>query len=156
MRTAFLLVLKRFVVRATERAGVWQGWLAVVIVMGSRFFLGGGVGDAGGTIGVDRGEGAQEEAADERENGGAASVNAVGGKQFVEGGEGEVDALSGLKSLAVGQENLGEICGVSFGGQVLGAKAGARIGGKQTTLAAFGGAIRTTEGKNCGGFTHGD
>jgi hypothetical protein len=52
-------------------------------------------------IGVDGGKGAELEAVDVGEDGGAARGDAVGGEEFVEVAESEVEALCGLKSLGL-------------------------------------------------------
>ena len=58
---------------------------------------------------IDGREGAQEKAVDVSKNGSAASGDAIGGQEAVDVGEGEVDALTGLKILALLQQFGGEI-----------------------------------------------
>ena len=79
----------------------------VVIVAG-----GGGIVDAGGLVGVDGGERAEDEAVDEGKDGSAAGGDAVGGEEFVEIAKSEVDALSGLEALVIGEKGGFEIEGV--------------------------------------------
>jgi len=83
----------------------WRGRAAVGLGRGPG--LCGGVGDSCGVIGVDGGEGAELEAADVSENGGAASGDAIGGQEPVKVVERVVDALGGLKTLAtVGESRV--------------------------------------------------
>jgi len=60
----------------------------------------GGVGDTGSIVGGDGGRGAEEQAADVRQNGGAAGGDAVLCQELVEVHEGIVDALGGLEKMA--------------------------------------------------------
>ncbi|OLD58584.1 MAG: hypothetical protein AUI33_17445 [Ignavibacteria bacterium 13_1_40CM_2_61_4] len=55
-------------------------------------------------IGIDLGQGAEEQATDEGENGSAAGRDAVLGQEFVEMLQGMVDALSGLEAFKVSYE----------------------------------------------------
>lgn len=68
-----------------------------------------GIGVASRVVVVDGREGAEEEAVDESEDGGAASGDAVSGEEAVDIGEGKVDALGGLKILGSGQQIVREI-----------------------------------------------
>ena len=61
---------------------------------------GGGVGDSCSVDGVNGGEGAQLQATDVGENGGAAGGDAIGGQEPIEVVEGMVDALGSLEALA--------------------------------------------------------
>jgi hypothetical protein len=72
----------------------------------------GGVGDAGFVVGVDGGKGAELEAVDVGEDGGAAGGDVVVGEEDVEVAEGVVDALGGLEALVAGEEGGFEIEGV--------------------------------------------
>jgi hypothetical protein len=64
----------------------------------------GGVADAGGVISIDLGQGAEKQATDEGENGGAAGRDAVLGQEFVEVLQGMVDALGGLETFEISYE----------------------------------------------------
>lgn len=120
-------------------------------------FWDGGIFVAVFPIVIDGGEGAEEKAVDVSEDGSAASGDAVGGQEAVDVGEGEVDALTGLKILRPGKEILGEIIGLLLPLQVamMSAEAGTRIGGKLTALTAGGGAMRTTSDLVDGGSVGG-
>jgi hypothetical protein len=110
-------------------------------VCGQRFF--GGVDDSGGRIGVNLREGAEKQAADVGENGGAAGRDAVLGQEFVEVLEGMVDALGGLEALEVSDE-LGAVIGgllLDLFGAMLATEAGVRVGNGKTAAAAGGGAM---------------
>lgn len=112
------------------------------------------IGDVGLVVGVDSGKSVEQEAADEGEDRSAARGNAVGGEELVEIAEAEVDALSGLEALAIGEERLSEIVGILLRAEMSRTEAGARVGGEKTALAALRGAIGTTNGENCGLSAH--
>jgi len=59
---------------------------------------------------IDRGVGAEEQAADVCEDGGATRRDAVFGDEFKEIGEGVIDALRGLETLAGLEEEFGMVC----------------------------------------------
>ena len=69
----------------------------------------GGISDAVLEVGVNGGEGAEEQAVDVSQHGSAASRNAIGGKQAIDIGEGEVDTLGGLKILIILQQRAGQV-----------------------------------------------
>ena len=98
----------------------------------------------------------KQETADEGEDGSAARGDAVGGEKSVQIAEAEVDALSSLEALAIGEERLSEIVGILLRAEMSRTEAGARVGGEKTALAALRGAIGTTDGKNCGLSAHDD
>lgn len=116
----------------------------------------GRIGDTRGPISVDGWKSVEEKAADEGEDGSAARGDAVGGEEFVETAEAEVDALSSLEALAIGEERLSEIVGILLRAEMSRTETGARVRGEETALAAFSGAIGTTDGKNCGLSAHDD
>jgi len=93
---------------------------------------------AGGVVVVDGGEGAEEEAVDESEDSGAARGDAVGGKEAVDIGEGEVDALGGLKILGPDKKIVGEVAGFLLfqNGAVMATESRLRIGREPTALTA--------------------
>jgi hypothetical protein len=68
--------------------------------------------EVGGFVAVDGGEGAEEHAGNVGESGSAARGDASAGEEFVEGGEGVVDALGVLKVTGVFGEFRGEVFGV--------------------------------------------
>ncbi len=70
----------------------------------------GWIGDVGFAVVVDARVGAEEESADMSEDGGATGGDAVFGDEFKEIGEGEVDALRGLKILSALEEKFGMVC----------------------------------------------
>jgi hypothetical protein len=98
--------------------------------------------EVGGFVAVDGGEGAEEHAGNVGESGSAARGDASAGEEFVEGGEGVVDALGVLKVTGVFGEFRGEVFGV---GQLRGGVVGTpgRFGIKDAggALAALGGAV---------------
>jgi len=105
-------------------------------IYGKGFF--GWIGDSGGGIGVDLRERAQEQAADVRENGGAARRDAVLGQEFVEVLERMVDTLGGLEALKIADELEAVIGGLLLDlfGEMLSAEAGVRVGNGKTAAAA--------------------
>jgi hypothetical protein len=91
---------------------------------------------------VDGGEGAEEQAGDIGESGGAARGDAPAREEFVEGGEGVVDALGVLEVRGVLDEYSGEVPGVGqLRGRVAGTEVGYGIEDAGGALAAFGGAL---------------
>jgi hypothetical protein len=107
------------------RAGLRGVGLGTTVELGLQggFFVGiegflwlwsGGIGDAGGLVGVDGREGAELEAVDIGEDGGAARGDVVVGEKYVEVAEGVVDALGGLEALVVGEEGGLEIESIGF------------------------------------------
>src|SRR5437899_3044965 len=64
----------------------------------------GGVGDSGGVVGVDLGKGAEEQAIDVGENGGAARGDVVHGEKLVQIAHAVVDSLGGLEALGIAYE----------------------------------------------------
>jgi hypothetical protein len=93
---------------------------------------------SGLVIVVNGGEGAEEEAVDISQNGSAARGYAIGGKKVIEIGEGEVDALGGLKILRPGEQNFGEVVGfhLFLNGAVMATESRLRIGREPTALTA--------------------
>ena len=63
-----------------------------------------GIGDAGGEVGVNGGEGAEEKAIDVSEHRCAAGRDAVGGEKRIEIAKRKVDSLGGLEALRVPDE----------------------------------------------------
>lgn len=98
----------------------------------------------------------KEKAAYEGEDGSAARGDAVGGEEPIEIAKTEINALSSLEALAIGEERLSEIVGILLRAEMSRTEAGARVGGEKTALAALRGAIGTTDGKNCGLSAHDD
>jgi len=81
---------------------------------------------------VDGGEGAEEQAGDVGEGGGAAGGDAIAGDEFIKLAEGMVDTLSGLKldgSFCQGGIEIGVLVESSFLGEVVSAEAGLRVRG---------------------------
>jgi hypothetical protein len=98
------------------------------------------------TVG-DGGEGAEEQAGDVGESGGAASGDLAAGEETKEMGEGMVDALGGLEVFGVLGEQVGEVVGVGgwrFG--VTGAELGLRVLDDTSALASGGGVVLATFG----------
>ena len=94
---------------------------------------------------VDASVSAEEEAADVCEDGSSARGDAVFGDEFKEIGEGVIDALRGLETLAGFEEEFGMVC---LGGQGLGEfgvmRTEGRFGGSgQTALLVVGKAVLT-------------
>lgn len=115
---------------------------------GRRGFGGGRVGDAHGLIGVDGGEGAKKLAADESENGGAASGDVVGGEQLEDIPQSQIDALSGLKALRVGKKRFAEVQAVGPD-EFLGVHAAKKLSGsgdRHLAASARGGAVGAASG----------
>jgi hypothetical protein len=69
---------------------------------------------AGGLL-VNGGEGAEEQAGDVGESGGAASGDVAAGEEPKEMGEGMVDALGGLEVFGAVGEQVGEVVGIGGG-----------------------------------------
>jgi hypothetical protein len=116
------------------------------IVLGGR--LGGRARDSGVLIGVNRREGAEEQAIDIGEDGGATRGDAVLREETVEGDEKRVDTLSGLVAAGTLREGFGEIRGgpLPIFGMMLGTKAGVGVGSEQATLASRRGAMLAAHG----------
>jgi hypothetical protein len=97
-----------------------------------------GIGVSGFMIVVNSGEGTKEEAVDISQNGSAARGNAIGGKKAIDIGEGEVDALGGLKILGPDKKIVGEVARFLLfqNGAVMATESGLRIGGEPTALTA--------------------
>jgi hypothetical protein len=75
---------------------------------------------------IDGGEGAEEQAANVGEDGGAAGRDASFGEELVESAEGVVDALESLEIEGLASQGFAEVnCSVLCG--VMGAKSGGRI-----------------------------
>jgi hypothetical protein len=112
----------------------------------------GGVDDSGSLVSINLREGAEEQAADVRKNGGATRGDAVLGQERVEVVEGMVDALSGLEVLAVMAESGVVIGGFLFPllGEVLGTESRTRVGDGEAASAATGRAMGATKGKSNG------
>src|SRR5260370_12778193 len=92
-------------------------------------------------IGVDCGEGAEEQVADVGEEGGGGGGDASLGHEGVEGGEGMVDALGVLEAAGFFGQGRQEVLGVArLGSRVSSAEGATRVGNHGTALAAGGGA----------------
>jgi hypothetical protein len=105
-----------------------------------------------GELLVDGGEGAEEQAGDVGESGGAAGGDLAASEETKEMGEGMVDALGGLKVFGALGEKVGEVLGVGgwrFG--VAGAELGLRVQDEASALASGGGVVLATFG-SAGGF----
>jgi len=114
--------------RAGGRDGLWF-WFGQIVGLEL---------DSGGAVGVDGGEGAEKQAADVRENGGAARGDAVLRQELVEVHEGMVDALRGLEKLELRGQVLVVIGGqfLFVAGVVACAEGGARARREAAALAA--------------------
>ena len=94
---------------------------------------------------LDGGEGAEEQAADVGENGGAAWGDAAFGEEIVEDAEGVVDALRPLEIVSVPGEGDTKIFGVAgFGTDVCGAERAIGVGDQGTALATGASAMLAT------------
>jgi hypothetical protein len=104
--------------------------------------------DSGVLIGVHRRQGAEEQAVNVGEDGGAARGDAVLREEAVEVDEKRVNALRGLVAAGTFREGRGEIRGglLPVFGVMLGAKAGVGVGSEQTALPARRGAMLTACG----------
>jgi hypothetical protein len=105
-----------------------------------------------GELVLDGGEGAEEQAGDVGESGGAAGGDVASGEETKEMGEGMVDALGGLEVFGVLGEQVGEVVGVGgsrFG--VAGAELGLWVQDEASALAAGRGVVLATFG-SAGGF----
>jgi hypothetical protein len=105
-----------------------------------------------GELLVDRGEGAQEQAGDVGEAGGAASGDVAADEEPKEMGEGMVDALGGLEVFGAHGEQVSEVLGVGgwrFG--VAGTELGLRVLDEARALVAGRGVVLATFGR-AGGF----
>ena len=88
------------------------------------------------------GEGAEEQAADGGEGGGAASGDAVAGEQIVEVIERSVDGLSVLETVFLlhkREEEIGAFVASFFLGEVMSAQTGLLVSREETALMAAGG-----------------
>jgi hypothetical protein len=106
------------------------------VIFGLVVFWGCGIGVAGLVVVVNGRESAEEEAVDVGEDSGTASGDAVGSQEAIDIGEGEVDALSGLKILGSGEEIVGQVvCFFLFvQGKVRRTEPGMRVSRKLTAL----------------------
>jgi hypothetical protein len=109
----------------------------------------GGVGDSSLIVGVDGGEGAEEQAVDVRKNGGAARGDVVLGEKLVQIAQGVVDALGGLEALGIPDERRVDVGGFSLllGSEMVGTQAGALVRGEETALATRGSVKLAASGK---------
>jgi hypothetical protein len=101
---------------------------------------------------VDRGEGAEEQAGDVSEAGGAATGDVAAGGEPKEMGEGMVDALGSLEVFGAHGEQVGEVVGIGgwrFG--VARAELGLRVLDEASALATGRGVVLATFG-GAGGF----
>jgi len=133
-----------FRVRAGVNDSVWDG---------DGHGLGfGGVGDSSLIVGVDGGEGAEEQAVDVRKNGGAARGDVVLGEKLVQIAQGVVDALGGLEALGIPDERRVDVGGFSLllGSEMVGTQAGALVRGEETALAT-GGSVKLAASGKCRG-----
>jgi hypothetical protein len=97
-------------------------------------------------------DGAEEQAGDVGESGGAASGDVAASEEPKEMGEGMVDALGGLEVVGAVSEQVGEVVGVDgwrFG--VAGTELGLRVLDDASALAAGRGVVLATFG-GAGGF----
>jgi hypothetical protein len=93
---------------------------------------------------IDGGEGAEEQAADVSEDGGAAGRDASFGEEIIESAEGVVHALGPLEIEGVAGKRLAEVnCSVLCG--VVRAKSGGRIFREGATLTSGRSAMLTTD-----------
>jgi|SRR5438552_11598277 len=93
---------------------------------------------------MDDGDGAKKEISDVSEDGGAASGDEVCGEEFVEFGDGVVDAHGGGEFVGFVGEDFAKIVGLprsKLGDGVLFAEAKSRGAGQLAALAASGGAV---------------
>jgi hypothetical protein len=91
---------------------------------------------------VDGGEGAEEQAGDVGKSGSATRGDASTGEEFVEGGEGAIDALRVLEVAGVIGEFWGEVFGVGgLRGGVTGTQVGFGIEDAGGALSALGDAV---------------
>ena len=100
-----------------------------------------------GELIVDGGEGAEEQAGDVGESGGATGGDLAADEEAKEMGQGMVDALGGLKVFGVLGEQVGEVLGVGgwrFG--VAGTELGLRVLDEASALAAGRGVVLATFG----------
>jgi len=104
--------------------------------------------DPCGVVGVDLREGAEEQTANVRKNGGATSGDAVLGQELIEVVEGMVDALRGLEGLVVMAEMEEMIGGLLFQlfGAMLGTENRTWIGDGEAAAAASRRAVGATNG----------
>src|SRR5882762_7899401 len=102
-------------------------------------------------VGVDCGQGAQEEAADVGEGGGAAGRDASLSEEGVEGAERIVDAGGVLEAAGSGGEWGQEVFGfVGLRGRVAWAERGIRVDDRQTALTTGGRAVLAASGSEVG------
>ncbi len=108
------------------------------VVLGFVPFGSSGIGESILLVVVNGGESAEEEAVDISQNGGAARRYAIGGKKAIDIGEGEVDALGGLKILGPGEQIVGQVGDLFFflGSKVTGTELRLRVDGELTALTA--------------------
>jgi hypothetical protein len=94
---------------------------------------------------IDGGEGAEEQAADVNEDGGAAWGDASFGDEIVEGAEGVVDALGPLEIESITSEHLAKVL-LSSGCRVVRAEFRGRVARQGAALPSGCGAMLTTSG----------
>jgi len=133
---------------------VGAGKIAEVNGNAERFFGGVRV-----YFGMDDGDGAKKEISDVSEDGGATSGDEVGGEEFVEFGDGVVDAHGGGELVGVVGEDFAKIVGLprsKLGAGVFFAEAKSRGAGQLAALAASGRAVAAIGRWNsgCGWFRH--
>jgi hypothetical protein len=92
---------------------------------------------------IDGGEGAEEQAADVREDGSAAGRDASFSEKIVESAEGVVDALRPLEIECITSEHLAKVL-LSSGCRVVRAELGGRVAGEGAALTSGCGAVLTT------------
>jgi len=78
----------------------------------------------------DVGKGAEEQAGNVGQSSGAAGGDVVAGEEFVECGEGVIDALGSLEVFGVPSEQVGEVVGVGGWRFGVGAELGLRVLGE--------------------------
>src|SRR6266849_7389350 len=133
------------------------GWSFVIggaeICLRHRFSFGveAGAAGVGIKIGVDCGQGAEEQVADIGEDAGAARGDAALGQERVQGSEGIVDALGVLEAASFLGEERQEVLGVAgFRSRVSSAEGATRVGNHRAALATGGSAMLASLGSEVG------
>lgn len=108
--------------------------------------------DADGVVVVDGWEGAEKQAADVGQSGGAAGGDAVAGEQIVEFVQRIVDVLRALEAVLLPHERVEEV-GVAVEnllfGEVVSAQTGLEVRGEQAALMSAGGKTVSAAGWCC-------
>ena len=131
----------RLLVCVLVRFGVFVVFVGVSVFVCDRDVYGfGGVDDSILIVGVNGGEGAEEQAVDIRQDGGAARRDAVLSQKLVQVAESVVDALGGLEALGIPNERSVDIGGLFlfFQGEMVGTDTGVRVRDEATALTPVG------------------